>query len=424
MALIVQKYGGSSVANRERILEVAGRVYARQQEGNQIVVVVSAMKGETDRLIGLVKQFSELPNLREYDSMLSTGEQVSTALLAIAIETLGGQAHSLLAFQIPIHTDDGYKDARITGIETARIKKLLREGQVVVVAGFQGIDPHRCITTLGRGGSDTTAVAVAAALKADLCEIYSDVDGVYTADPNLVPEARRLDRVGYEEVLELASLGAKVIQIRAVEMAMKHQVPVMFRHAFQGGVGTVMTRGDKEMETVVVSGVTYDKNECKITVSRVPDRPGVAAALFQPLAEANIAVDMIIQNVSEKGYADLTFTVRREDLARAKRLTGAAAEKLSAAKVETDDTIAKVSIVGMGMRTHAGVASRMFQVLSAAGINIQMISTSEIKVSCVIDQKYTELAVRELHRVFDLGNKPAGPAAPKLRKAAKGKRAG
>ena len=424
MALIVQKYGGSSVANRERIQEVARRVYARQQEGHDLVVVVSAMKGETDRLIGLTREFTDLPNLREYDSMISTGEQVSTALLAIAIEALGGKAHSLLAFQIPIHTDSGYKDARITRIETARIKKLLREGQVVVAAGFQGIDPHGCITTLGRGGSDTTAVAVAAALQADLCEIYSDVDGVYTADPGLVPEARRLDRVGYEEVLELASLGAKVIQIRAVEMAMKHQVPVMFRHAFQGGVGTVMTKGDKEMETVVVSGVTYDKNECKITVSRVPDRPGVAAALFQPLAEANIAVDMIIQNVSEKGFADLTFTVRREDLARAKRLTGAAAEELSAAKVETDDSITKVSIVGMGMRTHAGVASRMFSTLSKAGINIQMISTSEIKISCVIDQKYTELAVRELHRAFDLGRKPAGKAMPKPRKAARGKRAG
>ena len=415
MALIVQKYGGSSMATIEKIQEVAKRVLARQREGNDLVVVVSAMKGETDRLIGLTKEITDLPNLREYDSMVSTGEQVATALLAIALEALGGKAHSLLAFQIPIRSDSGFKDARITGIETARMRKLLREGRVVVVAGFQGLDPHGCITTLGRGGSDTTAVAVAAALRADLCEIYSDVDGVYTADPNLVPEARRLDRVGYEEVLELASLGAKVVQIRAVEMAMKHQVPVMFRHAFQGGVGTVMSKGDKEMEKIVVAGVAYDQNECKITVARVADRPGGAAALFQPLAEANIAVDMIIQNVSEKGFTDLTFTVRREDLARAKKLTEAAARKLSAAKVETADQIAKVSIVGMGMRTHAGVAAKMFQTLSAAGINIQMISTSEIKVSCVIDQKYTELAVRELHRAFELDKKPAAAGKPRAR---------
>lgn len=415
MALIVQKYGGSSVATIEKIQEVARRVLARQKEGNDLVVVVSAMKGETDRLIGLAKQITDLPNLREYDSMVSTGEQVATALLAIALEAQGGKAHSLLAFQIPIHSDSSFKDARITRIETARMRKLLREGYVVVVAGFQGLDPHGCITTLGRGGSDTTAVAVAAALKADLCEIYSDVDGVYTADPNMVPEARRLDRVGYEEVLELASLGAKVVQIRAVEMAMKHQVPVMFRHAFHGGVGTVMTKGDKEMEKIVVAGVTYDKNECKITVSRVVDRPGVAAALFQPLAEANIAVDMIIQNVSEKGFTDLTFTVRREDLSRARKLTEAAAAKLGAGKVECDDQIAKVSIVGMGMRTHAGVAAKMFETLSAAGINIQMISTSEIKISCVIDQKYTELAVRELHRAFELDKKAATRSKPKRR---------
>ena len=415
MALIVQKYGGSSMATVERIQEVARRVLARQGEGHDLVVVVSAMKGETDRLIGLTKEITDLPNLREYDSMVSTGEQVATALLAIALEALGGKAHSLLAFQIPIRSDSGFKDARITGIETARMRKLLREGRVVVVAGFQGLDPRGCITTLGRGGSDTTAVAVAAALRADLCEIYSDVDGVYTADPNLVPEARRLDRVGYEEVLELASLGAKVVQIRAVEMAMKHRVPVMFRRAFQGGVGTVMSKGDKEMEKIVVAGVAYDQNECKITVARVADQPGVAAALFQPLAEANIAVDMIIQNVSEKGFTDLTFTVRREDLSRARRLTEAAARKLGAAKVETDDQIAKVSIVGMGMRTHAGVAAKMFQALSAAGINIQMISTSEIKVSCVIDQKYTELAVRELHRAFELGKKPAAAGKPRAR---------
>jgi aspartate kinase len=424
LALIVQKYGGSSVATPKLIQEVAKRVWERRLEGHDLVVVVSAMKGETNRLINLIGEITDLPDLREYDSLLSTGEQVAVSLLSIAIHHLGGKARSLLAFQVPIKSDSGFKDARITRIETARIKQLLGEGSVVVVAGFQGVAPDGHITTLGRGGSDTTAVALAAALKADLCEIYSDVDGVYTADPNVVPDARRLDKVGYEEVLELASLGAKVIQIRAVEMAMKHQVPVMFRHAFQGGVGTVMTKGDKEMESVVVSGVTYDKNECKITVSRVPDRPGVAAALFLPLAEANIAVDMIIQNVSEKGYADLTFTVRREDLARAKRLTGAAAEKLGAAKVETDDSIAKVSIVGMGMRTHAGVASRMFQVLSAAGINIQMISTSEIKVSCVIDQKYSELAVQELHQAFELGKKPAGKALAKPKRAPRGKRTG
>ena len=420
MALVVQKYGGSSLGTTDKIKRVAEKALARQQAGNEVVVVASAMQGETDRLIKICLGITDLPNLREYDSMLSTGEQVSTALLAIAIQCLGGKARSLLGFQIPIKTDSAYKDARIEAINTARMRMLLDEGNILIVAGFQGIDPDDNITTLGRGGSDTTAVAVAAALKADVCEIYSDVDGIYTTDPNVEPRARRLDRISYEEVLELSSLGAKVLQIRSVEMAMKHGVPINCLSTFGPDTGTLVTTGDEEMESVVVSGVTQDRKESKITVSQVPDRPGVAAALFKPLAENNIVVDMIIQNVSESGVTDISFTVRKEDFARARKLADQAARELGALRVLYDDKIAKVSVVGLGMRSHAGVASQVFDTLARGGINIQMISTSEIKVSCVVDEKYGELAIRLLHEAFGLDKAPVKKVTKKA--AVKGKK--
>ncbi len=406
MALVVQKYGGSSLADADKIRAVAQKVLAREREGDSVVVVASAMKGETDRLIELAGSITDLPDLREYDSMVSTGEQVSTALLAMAITSMGGKARSLLGFQVPVETDTAFKDARIENIRAEKIKKLLRQGHIVIVAGFQGIDHEHNITTLGRGGSDTSAVAVAAALKADLCEIYSDVDGVYTADPRIEERARRLERISYEELLELASVGAKVLQIRAVEMAMKHGVPVNCMCTFGPSKGTLVTKGDRQMEKIVVSGVALDRNESKITIGPVPDRPGMAAKLFKPLAEANISVDMIIQNVSERGHTDISFTVRKEDLARSKKLAQEVAKSLGAENVSTDDKIAKVSVVGLGMRSHAGVAACMFEALSGGGVNIQMISTSEIKVSCVVDEKYGELAVRVLHEAFDLHKKP------------------
>jgi len=418
LALVVQKYGGSSLANTDLIKAVARKVLERHRSGDDVVVVASAMQGETDRLIGLALEITDLPDLREYDSMVSTGEQVSTALLAIAVQSMGGKARSMLGFQIPVRTDCAFKDARIENIEARRIKKLLREGNVVIVAGFQGIDCDQNITTLGRGGSDTSAVAVAAALKADVCEIYSDVEGIYTADPRIENKARRLQRVSYEEVLELASVGAKVLQTRAVEMAMKHGVPVRCLSTFGPSTGTLVTKGDKQMEQIVVSGVVLDRNECKITIGPVPDRPGVAAAIFQPLAEANISVDMIIQNVSEGGRTDISFTVRKEDLARARKISKKVADKLDAERLTVDDKVVKVSVVGLGMRSHAGVAARMFEALAKGGINIQMISTSEIKVSCVVDEKYGELAVRLLHDVFGL-KKAAAKKKPAKRAAAK-----
>lgn len=407
MALVVQKYGGSSVADLEKIKAVAGKVLARQREGNDLVVVVSAMKGVTDGLIAQALALTETPDLREYDSMVSTGEQVSTALLAIAIQALGGQARSLLGFQIPIKTDCAFKDARIGEVGGDRMRALLKEGNVVVVAGFQGVDPEDNITTLGRGGSDTTAVALAACLGAEVCEIYSDVDGIYTTDPNVEPSAHRLEKITYEEVLELASLGAKVLALRAVEMAMKHGVTLNCLATFGSPHGTLVCKGDKEMEQVVVSGIALDKKESKITLVRVPDRPGVAAKIFHPLAEANILVDMIIQNVSEAGLTDMSFTVRKEDQARAKKIAERTARELGSERVMMDDKIAKVSVVGLGMRSHAGIASKVFEALAAGNVNIQMISTSEIKLSCVVDEKYGELAVRLLHDAFDLA-RPAG----------------
>lgn len=413
MALVVQKYGGSSLATIDKIKAVAQKILARQRSGDEVVVVASAMQGETDRLIGLALEITDLPDLREYDSMVSTGEQVSTALLAIAVHALGGKARSVLGFQVPIETDCAFKDARIERIGARRIKQFLKDGNIVVAAGFQGIDCDNNITTLGRGGSDTSAVAIAAALKADLCEIYSDVDGIYTTDPRIVPNARRLDKIGYEEVLELASVGAKVLQIRAVEMAMKHGVPVHCLSTFGSPEGTLVTRGDKEMEQIVVSSVALDRNECKITIGPVPDRPGIAAKIFKPLAGANISVDMIIQNVSDAGSTDISFTVRKEDLARAKKISRQVAEEVKADRVTTDDKVVKVSVVGLGMRSHAGVASKMFETLAEGGINIQMISTSEIKVSCVVDQKYGELAVRLLHDAFGLKKAPKKKTARK-----------
>ena len=418
MALVVQKYGGSSVGTIDKIKTVARKVLDRQKQGDDVVVVVSAMKGETDRLINLALEITDLPDLREYDSMVSTGEQVSTALLAIAIQSMGGKAISMLGFQIPVTTDCAFKDARIENIDSKRIKQAVKDGNIVVVAGFQGIDCDGNITTLGRGGSDTSAVAVAAALKADVCEILSDVDGVYTTDPRIEEKARRLDRISYEELLELSSLGAKVLQIRAVEMAMKHGVPVHCLKTDGPSRGTLVTKGDKEMEQIVVSGVAIDRNECKITIPDVPDKPGVAAKIFKPLADANISIDMIIQNVSESGATDVSFTVRREDLARSKKITSQVADQLKAGKILTDDKVAKVSVVGLGMRSHAGVAAKAFEALSKAGINIQMISTSEIKVSCVVDQDYGELAVRVLHKEFGL-DKPPKLMAEGKRKAAK-----
>lgn len=407
MALIVQKYGGTSVANHERIRHVAERVLKTQRKGNKVVVVASAMAGETNRLIKLATDITELPDLREYDQLISTGENVACALLAITIQALGGKACSLSAHQVPIIAEGGHKDSRIKDIDTKRIKKLLDQGYVVVVTGFQGVDQDGNIHTLGRGGSDTSAVAVAAALKAELCEIYTDVDGVYTTDPNVCPQARKIDEISYEEIMEMASSGAKVLQIRSVELAKNWGVKLAVLSSFEDKPGTMIVEGGEEMEQTIVSGVAYDKNEAKITVPHVPDRPGVAAMLFKPLGEAHIIVDMIVQNASEEGYTDMTFTVRKEDLPRAKRIAEEVARRLGAREVRTDTKISKVSIVGVGMRSAAGVAAKMFETLAKAGVNIQMISTSEIKVSCVIEDKYTELAVRELHAAFGLEKKTA-----------------
>lgn len=403
MALIVQKFGGTSVGNMERIKNVAKRVARTYNDGNQLVVVLSAMSGETNRLVALCHEASEFPIGREYDQVISTGEQVTIGLLAIVLKEMGLSAKSLLGHQVPVVTDSQFGSARIESIDAARMRAELSKGTVLVVAGFQGVDPDGNITTLGRGGSDTTAVALAAALKADLCEIYTDVEGVYTTDPNICQEARKLDRVSYDEMLEMASLGAKVLQTRSVEFAKKYEVPVMVRSSFNDAAGTLVCKEDEEMEKVVVSGITYNKNEAKISVLRVPDRPGIAAKLFRPLTEAGINVDMIVQNISHDAHTDLTFTVSKEDFKRGFKIVQETAGQIEAKDLVGDPNIAKISIVGAGMRSHAGVASKMFEVMAAEGINIQMISTSEIKVSCVIDIKYTELAVRVLHDAFGLG---------------------
>jgi aspartate kinase len=403
MALVVQKYGGTSVGDIERIKNVASRVIRTKQEGNQVVVVVSAMSGETDKLVRLAQQVTSLPDERELDVLLSTGEQVTIALLAMTLKSMGFDARSYLGFQIRIVTDSAFGKARITGIESERIRNDLASGRVVVVAGFQGADESDNITTLGRGGSDTTAVAVAAALKADLCEIYTDVDGVYTTDPNVCPKARKLSRISYDEMLEMASLGAKVLQIRSVEFAKKYDVPIHVRSSFNDNPGTIVQKEDTEMEQVVVSGVTYNKNEAKIEVMHLPDLPGIAAKLFQPIADANIVVDMIIQTSSTvKGHADVAFTVPKSDFAKALQIVRNTVQDLGAKEVLSDENIAKISIVGVGMRSHSNVATKMFSALAGEGINIHMISTSEIKISCIIHSKYTELAVRALHDAFEL----------------------
>ncbi|HTX55112.1 MAG TPA: aspartate kinase [Candidatus Baltobacteraceae bacterium] len=402
MALIVQKYGGTSVGDVSRIQNVARRVSQARAAGHDVVVVVSAMAGETDRLIRLAQQVAERPDERELDVILATGEQVSIGLLSLAIQGLGQRARSFTGAQVRIQTDDVHTKARIVSIDAERVRQALKDGEIAIVAGFQGVSQEDEITTLGRGGSDLTAVAMAAALQADVCEIFTDVDGVYTTDPNVVPEARKLDRISYDEMLELASLGAKVLQTRSVEYAKNYGVPVHVRSSFNDNPGTMVLKEDAAMEKVVVSGIAYNKQEAKITITRVADRPGIAAMLFGRVADANIVVDMIVQNISQDGSTDISFTVPKTDYGRALEIVRAVAKEIGADKVIGDDKIAKISIVGVGMRTHSGVAARMFENLGREQINIQMISTSEIKVSCVIDVKYTELAVRVLHDTFGL----------------------
>lgn len=400
--LIVQKYGGTSVANIERIRKVAERVISYKKMGHELVVVVSAMAGETDRLLNLAREITPNPSLRELDMLVSTGEQVTSSLLAIALQSLGYKAIAFLGFQIPILTNSLFSKARILDIKIEKIKRELADNKIVVVAGFQGVTEEGDITTLGRGGSDTTAVALAAALKADLCEIYTDVEGVFTADPRIVPSARKLHKITYEEMLEMASSGAKVLEMRSVELAMIYKVPLVVRSSFNYNEGTLITEEDEEMEKVLVSGVTYNKNEARISIYGVPDKPGVAAKIFGPIGEAGIVVDMIIQTGRPDGKADLTFTVPRTDFRQALEIVEKVCYELGVEKIEGDERIAKVSIIGAGMRTHSGVATKMFETLAKHGINIMMISTSEIKISCVIDEKYTELAVRALHEAFNL----------------------
>ena len=404
MSLIVQKYGGTSVADVELIKRVARRVVQAKSEGHDLVVVVSAMAGETDRLLGLAAQVSDAPDERELDVILATGEQISIGLLSLAIQQYGHRARSFTGRQVRIQTDAAHTKAKILSVEADRVRLALREGAIVIVAGFQGVTAEDDVTTLGRGGSDLTAVAMAAALKADVCEIYTDVDGVYTTDPNVVLEARKLAKISYDEMLEMASLGAKVLQARAVEYAKNYGVPVHVRSSFNTSQGTLVVQEDAEMEKVAVSGIAYNKNEAKITVLRVADRPGIAAKLFGRVGEANIVVDMIVQNISQEGTTDISFTVPKPDYPKAMEIVSGVAEEIGAQQVVGDDKIAKVSIVGVGMRTHSGVAARMFEALGREKINIMMISTSEIKVSCVIDSKYTELAVRILHDAFGLAD--------------------
>ncbi len=402
MGLIVQKYGGTSVGDIERIRHVARRVAETREAGHDVIVVVSAMAGETNKLVGWALELTDLPDEREYDLLLSSGERITSALLAIALQTIGHPAQSFTGRQAGIITDVAHGRARIARITGERIREALDQGKIAVVAGFQGISEKSDVSTLGRGGSDTSAVALAAAFQADLCEIFTDVDGVYTTDPNIVPEARKLDRIAYEEMLELASLGAKVLQTRSVELAKKYHVPLMVRSSFNQNPGTLVTKEESQMEDVVVSGIAYNKDEAKVSVIGIPDRPGVAKQIFRALADARILVDMIIQNIGKDGLADLTFTVSKEDRPRATKIMEALKEDLGIQEIQVDKDIVKVAIVGVGMRSHTGVAARMFETLADAGINIEMISTSEIKISCVINAKYFELAVRELHRAFEL----------------------
>ncbi len=404
MSLIVQKFGGTSVGSIEKIREVARRVLEYYDKGHEMVVVLSAMAGQTDYLIRLAKEMAEDPDPRELDVLMSTGEQVSVALFAIALRSLGYEARSLLGFQVAIRTDRLFGRARIHNIETERIRKELDKHRIVTVAGFQGLDTKGDITTLGRGGSDTTAVALAAALEADLCEIFTDVDGIFTTDPHICPAASKMDAISYDEMLEMASLGAKVLEIRSVEFAKKYNVPIHVRSTFKKEGGTMVIAETEDMEKVLVSGVAYDKNEARITIRKVHDRPGTAAKIFRPVFDAGVVVDMIVQNTSEEGQTDLTFTIPKPDFEKTLELVRQVAEEIGAERVLGDENIAKISIIGVGMRSHAGVAQKMFEVLARENINIMMISTSEIKVSCIIDQKYTELAVRVLHNAFGLDN--------------------
>jgi len=402
MAFFVQKFGGTSVGTLERIEAVADKVKACHDDGHQVVVVVSAMSGETDRLLGMAKQVDAQPNPRELDVLLSTGEQVSMALLSMFLNSKGCPARSYTGRQVGIRTDTAHNKARIVGIDAKRVRRDLDASRVVVVAGFQGVDEQDNITTLGRGGSDTTAVALAAALDANECQIFTDVDGVYTTDPRIVPEARKLDYLTFEEMLELASLGAKVLQIRSVEFASKYGVPLRVLSSFEPGEGTIIGPEDETLEQPLISGVAYSRDEAKLTVLGVPDRPGIAFGTLGPIAESNIEVDMIVQNTGLDGLTDFTFTVHRNDYDAAYRLLQGKAGELGAREVTGDNRIVKISLVGVGMRSHAGIASKMFKALAEEGINIQMISTSEIKISVVVDERYLELGVRALHAAFRL----------------------
>jgi aspartate kinase len=406
MSLIVQKYGGTSVGTIERIEHVAEQVISYRNRGHDVVVVVSAMSGETDRLLGLARAITPRPKPRELDVLLSTGEQVTIALLSIALEKRGYLARSYTGYQVHILTDDAHNKARIKDIESRRIRSDLEDGRVVVVAGFQGIDEHGNITTLGRGGSDTTAVALAAALKAAECQIFTDVDGVYTTDPRVMPQARRLSRITFEEMLELASLGSKVLQIRSVEFAGKYNVPLRVLSSFEEGEGTLITFEEEQMEAPLISGIAFNRDEAKVTVLGVPDLPGVAFKILGAVADANIEVDMIVQNIGQDGTTDFTFTVHRNEYERTLEILSAHAAELGAREVSGDNRIVKLSLVGVGMRSHAGIASTMFRALADEGINIRLISTSEIKISVVVDEKYLELGVRALHEAFNLDKAP------------------
>lgn len=402
MALKVQKYGGTSVADIDRIRNVANRAAKTHDQGDSVVVVLSAMSGVTDNLISLAKKAAESPDKRELDVLLSTGEQTTAALLAMMLNSMGYSAKSLLGFQAGILTDKSSGKARILEIESERIKQLVHQGTIVVVAGFQGRATNGDITTLGRGGSDTSAVAIASALNADICEIYTDVDGVYTTDPRICSKAKKIDKISYDEMLEMAILGAKVLQIRSVEFAKKFNVPIHVRSSFNEEKGTMVVNESSDMESVVVSGITCDKNEARITLKKVPDQPGISAKIFTPLADAEIMVDMIIQNTRSGGETDLTFTVPHDDLQRAKAISEKVGKEIGAAEILTADNIAKISVIGLGMKSHSGVAATMFQALANENINIRLISTSEIRISCVIKAKYAELAVRVLHTAFGL----------------------
>ncbi len=407
MRILVQKFGGTSVADLTCMRQVQSKVEKAMAEGYKVVCVLSAMAGETNRLLTMAREWSLRPDPSEQDVLIATGEQVSVALFSMLLKDAGWNARSILGFQMPMRTDNDYGKARIMDIDAEQLKKQLEAHDVLVAAGFQGCDDCQRITTLGRGGSDTSAVALAAALNAERCEIYTDVEGVYTTDPNLCSQARKLNRIAYDEMLEMASMGAKVLQIRSVEFAKKYNVPVLVRSTFSDDSGTLVTKEDPSMEQVKVSGIAYDKDQARVTLREVPDRPGVAAAIFVPLADAGILVDMIIQNVSLQGRTDMTFTVSRSDLDRTLELLHKVAEDIGATEVLHDLGVCKVSVIGVGMRNHSGVAGTTFRALTAESINIMMISTSEIKISCVIEEKYLELAVRTLHDAFDLGQELA-----------------